>query len=72
MFKIKNLDTGEEEEIRNHEDSEKFEKKVSQGLSSSFYLISEINQKNPWKQFWLNVEKNNEALRGYCENGLYD
>ena len=32
----------------------------------------EINQKNPWKQFWLNVENNNQTLRNYCESGLYD
>ena len=35
------------------------------------FKILEINQKNPWKQFWLNVENNNQTLRNYCESGLY-
>lgn len=65
VIKIKNLDTGEEEEIRNQDEEENFSSRVFEGLHK-------INQQNPWKNFWLHVEKNNETLRTYCESGMYD
>ena len=39
VFKIKNLDTGEEEEIKNEEDEEKFNTRISFGLNSKHLFI---------------------------------
>lgn len=60
MFKIKNLDTGEEEVFGDGEDDEEdFSNKIFSGLHSTYMANLEINQQNPWKNFWLHVEKNN-------------
>lgn len=39
VIKIKNLDTGEEEEIRNDQEEEDFSTRVFSGLHSKFRLI---------------------------------
>ena len=48
------------------------EHRLSVGLHSIVLTYVDVKSNNNWNQFWVQVVKNNEKLRMYCEEGQYD